>query len=170
MDHGGGIDFEQWYRREHPRVVGTLTALCGRADVAAESTDEAFARALARWPRVSRMASPGGWTYRVALNDLRRRMRRAATERRAIDQLHAPSEVLDRPVDDDVWRSVRALPDRQRVAVVLRYVADLREADIAEAMQVSRGTVASNLSDARRSLARFLTDDQSVVDSTEVSP
>ena len=39
---------------------------------------------------------------------------------------------------------------------MLRYVADLSEADIAEALQVSRGTVASNLSDARKALARFL--------------
>jgi predicted RNA polymerase sigma factor len=80
MDDGGGIEFEAWYRREHPRLIGSLAALSGREDVAADAADEAFARALARWPRVSKMASPGGWTYRVALNELRRRLRRGATE------------------------------------------------------------------------------------------
>jgi len=70
-----------------------------------------------------------------------------------------------------VWRAVRALPDRQRTAIVLRYVADLPEVDIAEAMHVSRGTVASNLSDARRSLARYLGDhDADRAEPTEVSP
>jgi RNA polymerase sigma-70 factor (ECF subfamily) len=54
---------------------------------------------------------------------------------------------------------VAKLPDRQRTAVVLRYVADLPEADIAAAMKVSRGTVASTLSDARKALARHLSDE-----------
>ena len=161
MDDGGGIEFEEWYRREHPRLIGSLAALSGRDDVAAEAADEAFARALARWPRVSKMASPGGWTYRVALNELRRRLRRSATERHGRSTgWPARAEVDDHPLDDDVWRAVRALPDRQRTAIVLRYVADLPEADIAEAMHVSRGTVASNLSDARKALARFLGDDE----------
>ncbi len=50
----------------------------------------------------------------------------------------------------EVWDLVRALPDRQRTALVLRYVADLAERDIASVMGVTRGTVASTLSDARR--------------------
>ncbi len=178
MSQAGAIDFEAWYRREHPRLLGSLCvcALSGQVDIATDATDEAFARALARWHRVSVMSSPAGWTYRVALNHLRRRMRRrASTERRAVSRVGAPTSVEKRPIDDDVWHAVRALPDRQRTAIVLRYVADLPEAAIAEAMGVSRGTVASNLSTARRSLARFLTDDQSQsvrkpADPTEVLP
>ena len=58
-----------------------------------------------------------------------------------------------------------------RTAIVLRYVADLPEADIAEALHVSRGTVASNLSDARKALARYLGDQETdSTESTEVSP
>jgi DNA-directed RNA polymerase specialized sigma24 family protein len=47
------------------------------------------------------------------------------------------------------------------MAVVLRYVADLEEREIAEVMGVARGTVASTLSDARRSLAAVLTEPDS---------
>jgi RNA polymerase sigma factor (sigma-70 family) len=124
---------------------------------------------------MSAMSSSTGWTYRVALNHLRRRARRAATERRVVDRVGGPNTVEERPADDDVWRAVRALPDRQRTAIVLRYVADLPEAAIAEAMGVSRGTVASNLSTARQSLVRFLTEDRSQpvrrpADPTEVLP
>jgi DNA-directed RNA polymerase specialized sigma24 family protein len=61
--------------------------------------------------------------------------------------------------DPDVWTAVRSLPLRQRTAVMLRYVADFAEADIAEAMGVSRGTVAATLSAARRSLALVLADE-----------
>ncbi len=97
---------------------------------------------------------------------------RVETERRiARPDGPRPGQVDDHPLDDEVWQAVRALPDRQRTAIVLRYVADLPEADIAEALHVSRGTVASNLSDARKALARFLDDDETQpAESTEVSP
>ncbi|MEZ5215515.1 MAG: sigma-70 family RNA polymerase sigma factor [Ilumatobacteraceae bacterium] len=60
------------------------------------------------------------------------------------------------PSIDDIWTSVRALPDRQREVVVLRYLADLPEAEIAAALGVSRSAVSSALTDARRSLAVVL--------------
>ena len=59
----------------------------------------------------------------------------------------------------EVWELVRALPERQRVAVVLRYVADLTEPDIAIAMGIARGTVASTLAAARERLAEILISD-----------
>ena len=49
-----------------------------------------------------------------------------------------------------------ALPTRQRTAVVLRFVADLTESQIAQAMGVSRSTVSSTLSDALAALHRVL--------------
>ncbi len=42
-------DFEAWYVREHARLVASLTLVCGDPAVAADSADEAFARALFRW-------------------------------------------------------------------------------------------------------------------------
>jgi RNA polymerase sigma factor (sigma-70 family) len=58
----------------------------------------------------------------------------------------------------DVMRAVQRLPARPRTAVVLRYVADLTEAEVAEAMGVAPGTVAATLSNARRRLAVLLAD------------
>jgi RNA polymerase sigma factor (sigma-70 family) len=55
-----------------------------------------------------------------------------------------------------VLDAVRSLPARQREAVVLRYYADLSEADVAQALGCSLGTVKSQLSKARASLARLL--------------
>lgn len=169
-------EFEIWYRREHPRMLGSLGALCGDADLAADVTDEAFTRALAEWSRVAVMASPAGWTYRVALNALRRRQRRRGHERRLLAQVatragdRVPVATDSLTAHAEVWDAVRALPDKQRIAVVLRYVADLPEAAIAESLGVSRGTVASNLSDARRTLASFLTDDRVDESPYEVDP
>jgi RNA polymerase sigma factor (sigma-70 family) len=99
------------------------------------------------------MSSPGGWVYRVALNVVRRRMRRAALEQRTIEP---PVEVAD-IVDNEIWAVVQQLPERQRVAVVLRYLLDLPEKEVAVAMGISRGTVASALAAARQRLAAWLT-------------
>lgn len=143
-------EFEVWYRSEHGRVLGTLILVFGSVDTAAECADEAFARAVNNWSRVQTMESPGGWVMRVALNLGRRSVRRSALEQRLLRRspppLNAPGPVYE------VWDSVRKLPVRQRTAVVLRYIADLPEAEIASVMGVSRGTVASTLHDARRAL------------------
>jgi DNA-directed RNA polymerase specialized sigma24 family protein len=151
-------DFETWYEKEHPRLVATLILVLGDVDLARESVDEACARVLARWPRVARMDSPGGYAYRVALNDARRRARRAGLEARLLAR--HPVESVVPPPADGAWDLVRNLAPRQRTAVVLRYVADLTEADIARAMGVSRGTVSSTLIDARRRIARQLESDR----------
>jgi DNA-directed RNA polymerase specialized sigma24 family protein len=157
-DSVGG--FERWYRGEHPRLVAAMLLVCGDLDEAREAADEALARALARWPRVSQMESPAGWTYRVALRVLWRRRRRAAVERRLLLRV-APRPNVPPPAGE-AWEVVAKLPERQRTALVLRYVADLTEREVSAAMGVSRGTISSTLVDARRALARLLGDDPSI--------
>lgn len=62
------------------------------------------------------------------------------------------------PPAGEAWDAVRRLPQRQRTAVVLRYVADLPEAEIAAAMGIARSTVSSTLTHAHRALAIALSD------------
>jgi RNA polymerase sigma factor (sigma-70 family) len=154
----GRSDFDAWYEEEHPRVLAALTVASGRADVARDATDEAFVRAYERWERVRRMASPGGWLYRVALNDLRRRFRRQAIERELLRRRPPGDEAVSAPaaLDPHVWDAVRALPRRQRTAVALRYVLDLPEAEVARLMGVTRGAASATLTTARRRLERLL--------------
>jgi RNA polymerase sigma-70 factor (ECF subfamily) len=147
-------DFAQWYAGQHARLFTSLLVLSGDRELAAEATDEALSRALQHWDRVYKMGSPEAWTYQVAVNVVRRVARRRTLERRLLRRL-APSQVAAAPAGE-VWDVVRGLPERQRMAVVLRYVADLAEDDIATAMSITRGTVASTLAAARRSLAGLL--------------
>lgn len=150
-------NFEQWYEREHPRVLSACAALTGEVDEAGEATDEAFARALERWPAVATMVSPGGWVQVVALNHLRRNLRRRNRERHLFTKTLKDANPARLSVPDpDLWAAVAALPNRQRAAMVLRYVHDLPEATIAEVMGISRGTVASTLAAARAALQRRL--------------
>jgi RNA polymerase sigma-70 factor (ECF subfamily) len=151
---GADEGFEQWYRDAHPRVLATTLLVSGRLDDAADATDEAFMRALVAWDRVAGMRSPTGWACTVALNHLRRRARRRQLEERLLRRLVAPDDVPAAAIE--AWDAVRALPSRQRQALVLRYVADLPEADVARAMGVRRGTASATLSAARRALAGLL--------------
>ena len=146
--------FDGWYRQEHPRVLALLTVASGDAELAAEVTAEAFTRALERWDRVAAMDSPAAWTYRVAVNLVRRRLRRAAVEQRLWSRAIEP----ERPaaVEPELWAAVRALPARQRTAIALRYICDLPQAEIAVVMDVAAGTVAATLTAARRRLAVVL--------------
>jgi RNA polymerase sigma-70 factor (ECF subfamily) len=144
--------FADWYEARYRRLLGAVAIAVGDLDEAREATDEAFCRALARWPRVGVMAAPEAWTYRVAVNVHRRRARRRALEASVL-RMHEPASSAW-PADTEIWSAVAQLPPRQRAVVALRFVADLAEADIATALGVTRGTVASNLHDALRALRR----------------
>ncbi len=148
--------FIAWSETRPPSLTSAVAATLADRPLAEEVVAEAFARAYARWRRVSAMDSPDGWIVRVALNQARGRFRRLATQRKKAHLL-APDEVAPtEPGDHALWDAVRELPERTRTAVVLRYVADLPEADVARAMGVSRGTVATTLSRARHNLAEQL--------------
>jgi RNA polymerase sigma-70 factor (ECF subfamily) len=151
------MEFDDWYRLERSSVLATLWLALGDRDVAEDATDEAFARAYARWAVVGQMQSPAGWTFRVALNVARRGWKRERRARGATLMLAASSaRAVVAPDLDEFDRLLQPLPQRQRLAMVLRYGADLAESDIAAMMGISRGAVSANLSQARKALRRQL--------------
>jgi RNA polymerase sigma factor (sigma-70 family) len=146
--------FTKWYHQEHARLVATMVLVTGDVDMSADAVAEAFARALEHWSRVSVMANPTGWTYRVALNVARRSARRSAMEHRLLARTPKPPDV-PAPAGE-LWAIVGGLPRRQREVVVLRYIADFPEAEIASVLGISRSTVSSTLVDAHRRLSSLL--------------
>lgn len=149
-------EFEEWYPDAHGRVLATLLLVTGSLDIAADATDEAFCRTLAKWRTVSRTTSPAAWTIRVAINVARRRVRRAGIEARLLRRQPAPG-VVPAPAGE-AWTAIKDLPVRQRQVLVLRYVADLSEAEIARFLGVSRSSISTSLTAARRSAAPLLCD------------
>ncbi len=156
------LNFELWYQAEYARLVNTLAMVTGDRSLAADAAAEACTKALSRWNRVGAMERPGGWVYRVALNEARKRVKRRSTEGRLLAQSMAQTEVMEPPAqgDLDLWSAVGRLPERTKEAVVLRYVADLTEPEIARALGISRGTVATMLRRAHAKLADDLGPDR----------
>lgn len=153
-------DFDEWYASARPRLYPPLVAWCGDPGLAADALDEAFVRALERWSRVSGLSSPEGWLWRTATNVARRRARRSAREgahvRAERSEAQAAPELV---LDVDLLDALRSLTNRQRTALVLRFVADLPEATVAEMMGVAPGTVGATVHQARRRLAPLLEGD-----------
>lgn len=150
-------EFEDWYADAYGPLVRAFVTIAGDTEVASDVVAEAFSRAYERWDRIASSANPTGWTYRVALNLLRRRHRRAAIEARFLKRVRVTMWAPDAPTPE-LWRAVAQLPARQREAIALRYVADLSERQVAEAMGVAEGTASATLAGARRQLAATLAD------------
>jgi len=154
---GDIVTFEDFFRREYPRLVPMLRALTGDVATAEDVAQEALAKAGEHWERISHFDQPGAWVRRVALNASINVHRRRQREARALLRVGPPATAAA-PTDDDaeLWRLVRELPDQQRCAVVLRYVEDRSVHDIAHVLRCSEGAVKTHLSRARASLAAQL--------------
>jgi RNA polymerase sigma factor (sigma-70 family) len=144
-------DFEQFFREHYARVVGSLRLAGGDAGETEDAAQEAFAKAMLRWKSVSAMARPATWVYVVAIRDLRRRRPRRE-QSFASDQPAREASLPDHAgavaVGADIEHALRALPPRQRLAVVLRFHADLTVPEVSRAMRCSEGTVKSTLHSA----------------------
>jgi RNA polymerase sigma-70 factor (ECF subfamily) len=163
VDVRAAADFASWYAATADGVTRRVGAAVGDPLLGREATAEAYARAYERWSRVAAMGSPEGWVYRVAVNICRRSWRQRALEDRALARM-VPEMLgrFDEPAHpDDLYRAVRKLPRRMRVAVRLRYWDDLTEQEIADRMGVPPGTASSLLSTARTRLRRAVGTDKS---------
>ncbi|MGZ4190700.1 MAG: sigma-70 family RNA polymerase sigma factor [Actinomycetota bacterium] len=149
-----GLAFDEFYTSFFDRVARALTLAGADRDLARDASQEAFSRALRRWRKVRELDRPDGWVYVVAMNQLRdhwrrverRRDRATEVDAGAIDETSAVATRLS------VREAIATLPPRQRQAVVLRYLADLPIADVADAMGCAIGTVKATLHQAMRNM------------------
>jgi RNA polymerase sigma-70 factor (sigma-E family) len=135
--------------------------LLGDREDAADVAQEALARASVRWSRLVRdRADAAPWVVRVAANLALDRWRRRKTAARYAAVVAGGSSADRMPERVDLHRALQALPRRQRDVVVLRYVADLPEADVAAALGCSVGTVKTHASRGLAALRVALGDEE----------
>ncbi|MFE9442659.1 SigE family RNA polymerase sigma factor [Streptomyces sp. NPDC006602] len=150
--------FQEFVQARWSRLVRTAYLLTGDVHHAEDLTQTALAKAYRSWRRVSRSDSPEAYVRRmlVTCNSDRFRKRRVAESLTA-----APPEVAGR--DESVSRvdergvllgALAALPPKQRAVIVMRYWEDLPEAEVAEMLGCSPGTVKSQ---ASKGLAKLRT-------------
>jgi RNA polymerase sigma-70 factor, ECF subfamily len=160
---------ERTFRRESGRVLATLIRhLGGDFQLAEDALQDAFAVALARWPRDGEPDNPGAWITTAARRKAIDRLRRERAFEDRLPALHTLME-LDRddddmlpgeasPLVDDRLRLVftcchPALSMDARVALTLRTLGGLRTAEIARAFLVPEATMAQRLVRAKRKIA-----------------
>jgi RNA polymerase sigma-70 factor (ECF subfamily) len=154
-DHTAAI--EQAYRRRYGAFLRVAVAILRDETLAEEAVHDAFVRALRHRGGFDGRGALDGWLWRIVVNEARRRL---ASERRAVPP-SLPDAALDVSANGHresglVAAMVAALPERQRLALFLRYYADLDYEAIATALGVRPGTVAASLNAAHAALRRQL--------------
>jgi RNA polymerase sigma factor (sigma-70 family) len=147
----------------HWRDVARLAhALAGPVD-GDDVAQQAWTQALAAYPSLRSATNLRSWlltiTHRCAMDAHRARARRPVPRDDVAEA--GPVGVLEGPEaglpDGELWGRVAVLPDRQRRAVVLKYVADLDHASIATALETTPAMSRRLVSDGLAALRRELT-------------
>lgn len=141
----------------HARELHRYLVVLVGPDAAEDCLQETFVSALRGYPRLRHGDSLRAWLYtiahRKATDAIRRMARKPASS--GLDGLtpdREPSVPAYEPADDGLWDRVRALPDKQRAAVVHRYVLDLDYREIGERMGTSDEAARQNVSAGLRRL------------------
>jgi RNA polymerase sigma-70 factor (ECF subfamily) len=167
---GDDSAFAELVEAHQAAVFGTVLRLVSDRETAAEVTNRAFFKAYEHLASFDTSRPLRAWLVRIAaneaLNALRQRRRDAAhtfggveaeIELEQVRGAPDPGEIVSRSERSTVIRdAVSRLPEPQRVAIVLRYFADLAYADIAELTQQSVNSVGVTLLRARERLRRDL--------------
>jgi RNA polymerase sigma-70 factor, ECF subfamily len=152
---------EAAYRDEWGQVVATLIGVTGDWDLAEDCAQDAFAAALATWPRDGVPRNPGAWLTTAARNRATDRLRRDSAgaaklrERAVLDR--DPAEPPPDEIPDERLRLIftcchPALPFPARVALTLRTLAGLSTAEIARAFLTAEPAMAQRLVRAKRKI------------------
>jgi RNA polymerase sigma-70 factor, ECF subfamily len=153
------------YRADSRRVLATLIRLLGDFDLAEEALHDAFAAAVAQWPRDGVPANPRAWLVSTgrfkAVDALRRRARFDASLAKLAEELAADTGAVagakSEDLEDDRLRLIftcchPALPPEAQVALTLREVCGLTTEEIARAFLTGAPTVAQRIVRAKRKI------------------
>jgi len=141
------VTFVDFYQASRDGCLRAVMVSTGDRQLAEELVAEAFARAWAAWPDVSRHPAPAAWVVRTALNtgvsSWRKRRREVPLEGH-----DAPAAAETATVDVAVMNALRRLPGRQREVVALRIFLDLDTESTARVLGIAPGTVTAHMSRA----------------------
>jgi RNA polymerase sigma factor (sigma-70 family) len=136
-----------------------LIANVGPVD-ADDCWQETWLSALRAYPSLTNASNLRGWVFTIAhrkiIDHVRARGRRAVPVAAAAELASAEAATTTAPPDHELWSSVAVLPDKQRVAVTLRFLTDSSYGQIAEVMGSSEEAARRNVHEALKRLRKEL--------------
>ncbi|WP_083958657.1 SigE family RNA polymerase sigma factor [Herbidospora mongoliensis] len=153
-------DFADFVRRRGDHHLRTAVLLTGDWHTAEDLVQTSLGKLLAVWPRLDTATEPDAYLRRIMVNTHRSWWR--ARWRREIPRAELPERVSPgdlsegRVVAEEVRAALRRLPARQRTALVLRFFADLPEAEVAALMGCSAGSVKTHVHRGLRAMRRLV--------------
>lgn len=157
-------DFTVFVRSRQRALVRAAYLVCGDHHAAADLVQGALTKAACRWEQL-RDGSPEAYVRRIVYRDAISRWRKLRREQSYDVQTPELQQLAGAAARDlaqewvsgaDVRAAVKDLPPRQRAILVLRYYEDLSEAQIADVLEISPGTVKSQAHSALRNLRAAL--------------
>ncbi|GHF70091.1 SigE family RNA polymerase sigma factor [Streptomyces thermodiastaticus] len=147
--------FSAYVRHRRPVLLRTARSLTANPSDAEDLLQTALAKTYAAWERIEDQRALDGYVRRALLNTRTSQWRKRKVDEFACGELPEPEAepgsadpAEQQALRDAMWRAITKLPARQRAMVVLRYYEDLSEAQTAEVLGVSVGTVKSAVSRA----------------------
>lgn len=171
------VEFERFAAAHADGLLRAAYLMVGDRGDAEDIVQEGMLRLARKWPRVREMEHPGAYARRVMFSlvlDGGVQRSRRSVELVAIETATArggggaTAASLDSRTD--LIRALAGLPERQRAVLVLRYFADLPEAEVATVLGCSVGTVKSNASRALSRLRQTLDDSATEAKGTPGKP
>jgi RNA polymerase sigma-70 factor (sigma-E family) len=157
-------DFAAFVANRSAALLSFAHLLTGDRHDAEDVVQTALAATALGWHRVRNRDNPEGYVRRaIVTTHLNRQRRRPWLERPSADLPDPPDPRAagnDLDERDAMWRVLATLPARQRAVLVLRYYEDLSEADIADTLGCSRGTVKSQAAKALERLRQSFTPEE----------
>ena len=153
--HGDSRAFEELMILSERRVANVAWRILGDAEEVKEAVQETFLRVWRHLKRYDESRDFFGWLYRIAVNvcrdlDQRRRRRRIFTP--IDDALPLTTEPRTNDDVELLRRAIDRLPERERLAILLRDIEELSTEDVAEILGNTPATVRVQISKARAKL------------------
>jgi RNA polymerase sigma-70 factor (sigma-E family) len=148
--------FREFVVARSAALVRSAWLLTGNEADAQDLVQTALAKVWSRWPRVVRKDAPEAYVRRVMLSTFltwtRRRWRAEAPTAVVPERADPRDEFAEADARGSVQTALRGLPPRQRAVIVLRFFDDLTEAQAADVLSCSVGTVKSQSTKALANL------------------
>jgi RNA polymerase sigma-70 factor (sigma-E family) len=156
--HGRDDVVARLYYQHRADLVRLAFGLTGDAGLAEEIVQEAFAQLLAHWPVLRDWQAAPAYLRQIVVNGARANWRRRRRRELVAHLLgsQALTEGPDLAQQSTLLAALGQLPIGKRSCLLLRYYADLSEAETAQVLGVSTGTVKSQTAKGLRQLHRLL--------------